>query len=50
MQHRRVDLRLLRPQLHKNSAEQRREANQVKEHQDLLRDLHGPETNGARLG
>ena len=49
MQHRRVDLRLLRPQLHKNAAEQRGEANQVKQHQDLMRDLHGPTLMAGRL-
>jgi len=42
MQHRRIDLRLLRPQLHKNSAQQRGETNEVEEQQDLVRELHGP--------
>jgi hypothetical protein len=28
--------------LHDNSAKQCREADHVKEHQDLVRDLHGP--------
>ncbi|MCE3277683.1 MAG: hypothetical protein K0R13_3538, partial [Propionibacteriaceae bacterium] len=42
VQHRCIDLRLLRPHLHDNSAEQCREADHVKEHQYLVRDLHGP--------
>jgi hypothetical protein len=42
MQHRCVDLRFLRPQLDKKSAEQRSEADQVHQYQDLVGELHGP--------